>query len=88
LLISSCNLIGVKGTHLQEIRWWLGWRANLITSLLFGGLHALTRGWMAVQGVSGPNAGKVGNQCLSGTFAFDLSGLNLANPMASTLNGN
>jgi len=46
-----------------------------------------TGGCMAVQGVSGPNAGKIGTQCLNGTFTFDLSGIDLANPMMSTLNG-
>ena len=46
-----------------------------------------TGGCFAVQGVSGPNKGKVGTQCLSGTFTFDLSGINLTNPLASTLNG-
>ncbi|HEY0720219.1 MAG TPA: hypothetical protein VGE50_03085 [Gammaproteobacteria bacterium] len=44
-------------------------------------------GCMAMQGVAGPNSGKIGTQCLNGTFTFDLSGIDLNNPMASTLNG-
>ena len=44
-------------------------------------------GCIAMQAVSGPHAGKIGTQCLNGTFTFDLSGIDLANPMASTLNG-
>ena len=44
-------------------------------------------GCIAMQAVSGPNAGKIGTQCLNGTFTFDLSGIDLTNPMASTLNG-
>ena len=44
-------------------------------------------GCLAVQGVSGPNAGKVGTECLNSTFTFDLSGITLDNPMASTLDG-
>lgn len=44
-------------------------------------------GCMAMQGVDGPNKGKIGTQCLNGTFTFDLSGIDLYNPMASTLNG-
>lgn len=44
-------------------------------------------GCLAMQGVSGPQAGKIGTQCMNGTFTFDLSGINLNNPMASTLNG-
>ncbi|MEW6330290.1 MAG: hypothetical protein AB1560_02415 [Pseudomonadota bacterium] len=44
-------------------------------------------GCFAVQGVSGPHAGKIGTYCLNSTFTFDLSGINLANPMQSTLNG-
>ena len=44
-------------------------------------------GCFAVQGVSGPNTGKVGTQCMNGTFTFDLAGIDLTNPMASTLNG-
>lgn len=44
-------------------------------------------GCLAVQAVSGPNAGQVGTECLNSTFTFDLSGITLDNPMASTLNG-
>ena len=42
-------------TRLQETRWGRGWRANLITTLLFGGLHALTRGWLVGLSVLGPS---------------------------------
>lgn len=44
-------------------------------------------GCFAVQAVSGPEAGKIGTYCLNSTFTFDLSGINLSNPMQSTLNG-
>ena len=44
-------------------------------------------GCYAVQATSGPEAGKIGTECLNGTFTFDLSGINLANPFYSTLNG-
>jgi len=44
-------------------------------------------GCLAMQAVSGPHAGKIGTQCLNGTFTFDLSGITLDDPMASTLNG-
>ena len=33
-------------TRLQETRWARGWRANIVTALLFCGLHGLTRGWL------------------------------------------
>ena len=33
-------------TRLQEPRWGRGWRANIVSSLLFCGLHLLTRGWL------------------------------------------
>jgi len=57
-----------------------------------GGLSAQSMsvrmaGCSAVMGVSGPNSGKVGTLCLNGTFTFDLSGINLANPMASDIRG-
>ena len=42
-------------TRLQETRWGRGWRANIITSLLFVGLHALTRGWVVGISVLGPS---------------------------------
>ena len=42
-------------TRLQETRWGQGWRANLVTTLLFVGLHALTRGWMVGLMVLGPS---------------------------------
>jgi membrane protease YdiL (CAAX protease family) len=42
-------------TRLQETRWGHSWRANLVTSLLFGGLHGLTRGWMVGLSVLGPS---------------------------------
>jgi hypothetical protein len=44
-------------------------------------------GCFAVQAVSGPHAGKIGTYCLNSTFTFDLSSINLSDPMASTLNG-
>jgi hypothetical protein len=44
-------------------------------------------GCSAVIGVSGSNAGKVGTLCLNGTFTFDLSGIDLSNPMASNIVG-
>ena len=44
-------------------------------------------GCIAMKAVSGPHTGKIGTQCLNGTFTFDLSGIDLGNPMASTLNG-
>jgi hypothetical protein len=44
-------------------------------------------GCSAVVGVAGPDAGKVGTLCLNGTFTFDLSGINLANPMTSNIVG-
>lgn len=33
-------------TRLQETRWARGGRANVVASLLFSGLHGLTRGWL------------------------------------------
>lgn len=42
-------------TRLQETRWGQGWRANLVTTLLFGGLHALTHGWVVGLSVLGPS---------------------------------
>ncbi|MDT8382787.1 MAG: hypothetical protein RRB22_00070 [Gammaproteobacteria bacterium] len=44
-------------------------------------------GCSAVVGVEGPNAGKVGTLCLNGSFTFDLAGINLSNPMQSTITG-
>lgn len=44
-------------------------------------------GCFAVKSESGPHAGKVGTYCLNSTFTFDLSGINLTNPMQSTING-
>jgi hypothetical protein len=44
-------------------------------------------GCSAIVGVAGPDAGKVGTLCLNGTFTFDLSGINLANPMTSDIVG-
>lgn len=44
-------------------------------------------GCFAVQAVSGPEAGKIGTYCLNSTFTFDLSGINLSNPMQSTITG-
>lgn len=44
-------------------------------------------GCSAVVGVAGPNAGKVGTLCLNGSFTFDLAGINLSNPMQSTITG-
>lgn len=42
-------------TRPQEVRWGRGWRVNIVTSLLFGGLHSLTRGWMVGLSVLGPS---------------------------------
>ena len=42
-------------TRLQETRWGRSWRANLVTTLLFGVLHALTRGWLVGLMVLGPS---------------------------------
>ena len=44
-------------------------------------------GCFAVQAIDGPHAGMIGSYCLNSTFTFDLSGIDLSNPMASTLNG-
>lgn len=44
-------------------------------------------GCFAVQAVDGPEAGKIGTECLNGSFTFDLSGIDLGNPFYSTLNG-
>jgi hypothetical protein len=44
-------------------------------------------GCSAVVGVAGPDKGKMGTMCLNGTFTFDLSGINLANPMSSDIKG-
>lgn len=44
-------------------------------------------GCSAVVGVAGPDKGKLGTLCLNGTFTFDLSGINLANPMMSDIKG-
>jgi hypothetical protein len=44
-------------------------------------------GCSAAVGIAGPDAGKVGTLCLNGTFTFDLSGINLANPMTSNIMG-
>jgi membrane protease YdiL (CAAX protease family) len=41
--------------RIQETRWGRGWRANLVTSVLFSGLHALTRGWLVGLSVLGPS---------------------------------
>ena len=40
-------------------------------------------GCSAVVGVAGPNAGKLGTICVNSTVAFDLAGIDLANPFAS-----
>ena len=37
-------------------------------------------GCFAVQAVSGPETGKIGTECLNGSFTFDLSGIDLNNP--------
>ena len=42
-------------TRLETTRWGRGWRANIIATILFGGLHALTRGWMVGLSVLGPS---------------------------------
>ena len=42
-------------TRIQEMRWGRGWRANVIASLLFSGLHALTRGWLVGLSVLTPS---------------------------------
>lgn len=44
-------------------------------------------GCFAVQAVSGSRAGMIGTHCLNSTFTFDLSGINLTNPMQSTIEG-
>jgi hypothetical protein len=44
-------------------------------------------GCSAVVGIAGQDAGKLGTLCLNGTFTFDLSGINLANPMTSNIKG-
>ena len=42
-------------TRIQEMRWGRGWRANVIASILFCGLHALTRGWLVGLSVLAPS---------------------------------
>ena len=42
-------------TRLQEAHWARGWRANIVASLLFGGLHGLTRGWLMGLSVLAPS---------------------------------
>ena len=42
-------------TRIQKTRWGRDWRANMITSLLFSGLHALTRGWLVGLSVLAPS---------------------------------
>lgn len=44
-------------------------------------------GCFAVVAADGPLAGKIGTYCLNGSFTFDLSGIDPANPMASDLTG-
>lgn len=42
-------------TRLQDTRWVQGWQSNVVTSLVFGGLHAITRGWLAGLAVLAPS---------------------------------
>jgi membrane protease YdiL (CAAX protease family) len=42
-------------SRLQETHWGRGWRVNIVTSLLFGSLHGLTRGWLVGLSVLGPS---------------------------------
>ena len=44
-------------------------------------------GCFAVAATEGEEAGKIGTYCLNSTFTFDLSGINLENPLASTITG-
>lgn len=44
-------------------------------------------GCFAVQAIDGPNAGKIGTYCLNSTFTFDLSKINTADPMHSSIPG-
>ena len=44
-------------------------------------------GCFAVAAVDGVEAGKVGTYCLNSTFTFDLLGIDLGNPMQSTITG-
>lgn len=44
-------------------------------------------GCFAIQAADGPHEGKIGTYCLNGSFTFDLSGIDLSNPMASSLVG-
>jgi len=44
-------------------------------------------GCFAVQAIDGVEAGKIGTYCLNSTFTFDLSGIDLSNPMQSTITG-
>ncbi len=44
-------------------------------------------GCFGVEAVSGRHKGKVGTYCLNNTLTFDLSGINLSNPLASSITG-
>jgi hypothetical protein len=45
-------------------------------------------GCSAVVGIAGSDKGKLGSLCMNSTLTFDLTGINLAAPMSSTINGN
>ena len=42
-------------TRTQETRWGRSWRANIAASILFCGLHTLTRGWVVGLSVLAPS---------------------------------
>lgn len=44
-------------------------------------------GCFGVEAVSGRHKGKVGTYCLNNTLTFDLAGINLSNPLASSITG-
>lgn len=42
-------------TRMETTHWGRGWRANIIVTILFSGLHALTRGWLVGLSVLAPS---------------------------------
>lgn len=42
-------------SRIEKTRWGHSWKANIITSILFCGLHTLTRGWPVGLSVLGPS---------------------------------
>ena len=44
-------------------------------------------GCFGIEAVSGRHKGKVGTMCLNNTLTFDLSGINLTNPLSSSITG-